>query len=115
MKLSCSDFTGGWSSAPSSPSLGFEAAEEAAAAMRPAWSSEGELRAAAPVAIEDDDLGVEPDLPSTATLTRSSHPPSAEALGDALGPLFDRTDEVPALPFLLETPLDMKGLVGVAS
>ncbi len=99
MKLSCSDFTGGWASAP----LGLEEERDPEEATPRAWlPSAPEIAVAVPY----DPEPAPPPVPST---------PSADALAGALEPLFDRTDEIPALPFLLDTPVETHGLVTVSS
>lgn len=98
MKLSCSDFTGGWSSAPAQTIALPDRLQPEPSAPLPAWEDEPR-RTLAP--LDFDDVG--------------DTVPSAEALADVLGPLFDRTDEVPALPFFLDTPLEMQGLVALSS
>lgn len=83
MKLSCSDFTGGWSSAPAQ-TIAFP----------------DRLVDASPSGAPLADLDFE-DVADTV--------PNADALAHVLGLLFERTDEIPCLPFLLESPVDATG------
>lgn len=112
MKLSCSDFTGGWSAAPAPSVRDVDGDEEGRG--RREWSSAVDIPVA-PAVIPYP----EPSAPDTSTT--SAYPPcpepgtpSADALADALEHLFDRTDENPVLPFLLETPVDTRGLAPAA-
>lgn len=118
MKLSCSDFTGGWSSSPEEAIAQPERLQPAQTLRIPAVPLDD-------LDFDDDADTVVEDAPGPppeggeeeTTLTRRSPSvvPTADALADVLGPLFDRTDEVPALPFELDTPLDMRGLVAVSN
>ena len=115
MKLSCSDFTG-WTSSAAAP------APEGRAGPAPAMRVpvDGLDFDDADTLVEDLPLGPfegegEGEDASPAQRRTPSTVPSADALADVLGPLFDRTDEVPALPFVLDTPVDTKGLVTFSS
>ncbi len=112
MKLSCSDFTGGWSAAPAVRDA--EGDEEGRG--RREWSSAVDIPVA-PAVIPYP----EPSAPEGSPTSLGSAPcpdpgtPSADALADALEHLFDRTDENPVLPFHLETPVDTRGLAPAAT